>query len=435
MDMTFAKALMAAVATVCVCAGSADAVTRTAASCSAAAVGAAINAAVDGDTVVIPAGTCSWTSNVTIMNKILTLQGAGIDQTIIIDNVPRTNGYPQMLNWTTKDGGITRITGITFQGGTTPDGFNSGIVTINGVSHQLRIDNCKFVPTQTSGLMLSGYLWGVVDHNTFDVSSGTGYGLYIFHNVWNVPGSDFGDASWADVTDMGTSRAMFVEDNTFTNDQSVWFHNYANDGWSGGRVVYRHNTYANTTWANHGTESSGRWRSQRQFEVYDNTFTFNLRGNAFPSLIASRGGVGVVYNNTATVTNGSVDVIADLQYYRSGQAFDPWGQCNGSSTWDQNSNSTGYKCLDQPGVGRGDLLANFNASPVGWPHQASDPTYAWNNRINGSLSNMVSNVPSAVVANRDFFNSSRPGYTPYVYPHPLVTPTVAPSAPQNLVVQ
>jgi hypothetical protein len=169
--------------------------------------------------------------------------------------------------------------------------------------------------------------------------------------------------------------------------------------------------------------------------VYNNTFSFNLRGNNFPSLLGARGGVGVVYNNTATITNGSIDTFADLTYYRAGQPFDPWGQCNNSSVWDENSNATGYRCLDQPGVGQGLLLSNFIALPLGWPRQASDPTYAWNNKVNGSVSNMVSNVPSVIVAARDFFNSARPGYTPYIYPHPLVTPTASPSSPLNLVVQ
>jgi hypothetical protein len=47
---------------------------------------------------------------------------------------------------------------------------------------------------------------------------------------------------------------------------------------------------------------------------------------------------------------------------------------------------------------------------------------------------MGSNV-SIVIENRDFFNSVKPGYTPFVYPHPLVAPTTAtasPAAPQNL---
>ncbi len=411
---------------------SARAATIQAASCSQAAVATAVNSARDGDTVVVPAGSCSWTANLTITNKMLTIQGAGIGQTTLIDNVPRVNGQPQMLNWITKDGGLSRITGITFQGGTTPDGFNTGIVDISGVSHQLRIDHCRFVPTQTSGLMLEGYLWGVIDHNIFDVSSGTGFGMYIFHNAWNVSGSDFGDASWADDTSMGTNKAMFVEDNTFTNNQSVIPQQYAVDGWSGSRVVYRNNTFVNTTWANHGTESSGRWRSQRQYEVYNNTFSLN--GNiSFPSMVGARGGVGVIFNNTATTSGGAgIDVLVDLQYYRATGSFDPWGQCNGSSVWDGDQQSNGYPCLDQPGRGKGSLLSNFTPTPTGWPTQIAEPTYAWNNRVNGTVSNVRSNVPSYIVEGRDFVNLAKPNYTSFVYPHPLVSPSTPPGVPQNL---
>ena len=57
----------------------------TAASCSQAAVQTAINAAQEGDAVMIPAGTCSWTQAVSVPAKALTIQGAGRDLTIIVD--------------------------------------------------------------------------------------------------------------------------------------------------------------------------------------------------------------------------------------------------------------------------------------------------------------------------------------------------------------
>src|SRR5262245_11537674 len=53
-----------------------------AASCSQSAVQSAINAAVSGDRVIVPAGSCS-TWNVSISGKRLTLQGAGIGVTNI----------------------------------------------------------------------------------------------------------------------------------------------------------------------------------------------------------------------------------------------------------------------------------------------------------------------------------------------------------------
>ena len=102
------------------CSAHAFAATRTAASCSRNDVGAAVNSAVDGDTIVIPAGTCTWTSNLTITDKILTIQGAGMNSTILVDGLSKGNypNIPQILVYHTKDGGLTRITGVTFRGGT-----------------------------------------------------------------------------------------------------------------------------------------------------------------------------------------------------------------------------------------------------------------------------------------------------------------------------
>lgn len=51
--------------------------TRPAASCSTSDVQTAINSAAEGDTVTIPAGTCTWTAGVTIAGKGITVAGAG----------------------------------------------------------------------------------------------------------------------------------------------------------------------------------------------------------------------------------------------------------------------------------------------------------------------------------------------------------------------
>ena len=81
-----------------------QAATIPATTCSRADVQAAITAASNGDTVTIPTGTCVWSSKVTI-TKSLTIQGAGIDETVI------TQGF--IINSGVND---YRITGITFDG-------------------------------------------------------------------------------------------------------------------------------------------------------------------------------------------------------------------------------------------------------------------------------------------------------------------------------
>jgi hypothetical protein len=414
------------------------AATITATTCSYADVKASLDRAANGDTVLVPKGTCTWTSSMDFdnviangRNKYLTLQGAGIDQTIIIDGVSKATfpNVPHLLRWTTVNGGLTRITEFTFQGGVDADCCNQGMLNFRGNSHLFRFDHNKVVPTRTSGTFLYDDIWGVLDHNTFDVSRAAG--VYTFHNSWAGVGA-YGDQSWASPGTLGTQQAIFFEDNTFTNDKSVRYQNYAVDGWMGGRVVYRNNIFNACTWANHGTESGGRQRSQRQYEVYNNTFTWNLSGNSFPSLVGSRGGVGVVYDNTALISNGTVNEFFDFTYYRANQSFAPWGKC--MSVWDQSSAS----CLDQTGKGQGALISGDNPTPAQWPNQITDPTYAWNNTINGITSNAVSHVPNVVVLNRDFFNQPRPGYAPYTYPHPLTTGSGStnspPSPPQNVKV-
>src|ERR1700674_3069643 len=107
--MTCKNRVVFPVAVVCLflCSAAAHAATITAASCSQTDVQNAINSASSGDAVVVPAGTCSW-STVTILNtKGITLQGASDGTTI--------NGSAALLVQSNGSAG-TRVTGFTFTG-------------------------------------------------------------------------------------------------------------------------------------------------------------------------------------------------------------------------------------------------------------------------------------------------------------------------------
>ena len=297
---------------------SAEGATIQAGGCSQSQVVSAINSAKDGDTVVVPAGNCTWTSTVTIDGKSITLQGAGIDATVITDGIDSGGGAkPVLLSWITKNTGLSRLTGFTFNGGSTGGKSWTTIVAFYGSTASLRIDHNKIIPTRVKGMEVSGYLRGVIDHNYWQLDRGWfSQGLEIHHPNWGDVG-DFGDNSWAQPTNFGSSQFMFVEDNQFVSSGG---HVYATDGWMGQRVVYRRNTFTNSTWANHGTETSGRWRSARASEVYQNTFVVNTDGGsdwslgAFPSAIGSRGGTSIVFdNNTQHSGGGSFQTVFDLQ--------------------------------------------------------------------------------------------------------------------------
>lgn len=393
--------------------------TITAASCARNDVDAAVKKSTNGDTVLIPPGSCTWTSNLTIEKKSITLQGAGPGRTTITDGVGKGNypNIPQVLAWNTIDDGLTRITGITFQGGTTPDPYNKGVVQLVGSSRSFRIDHCEFIPTQTAGLFIRGDMWGVLDHNLFDLSAHHGYAVYVM-------GHSYGDPAWAEDSTLGTERNVFMEDNVFTTNQSISSdgNGYAAlDGWSGSRVVIRNNHFNATRIHNHGTESPGRWRSQRSWEIYKNTFTWDMKGSAYPSLIMLRGGTGVIFDNKGTVSHGTLKFFITYSNFRTGKKYPPWGEC--PSSWDK----SGDRCMDQTGLGRGTLLSGDSPDPR-WLNQVSEPAYDWNNLLNGDLSPAASSVPDTIREDRDFFHIPKPGYTPYRYPHPLATPSKAPAS-------
>ena len=199
------------------------AATINASNCSASAVRSTLNLASKGDTVVIPAGICTWSTQVSWRApEDVILKGAGNDslgggdQTVIIDNYASNDS---LLSITTNLSGRFRMTGVTFQGGAGLVKWN-GIVQITGQSKSVRLDhlhvNMQAYSPHNNGTMIrfSGWVYGVVDHSLFDLQ-GVGNGIKISHDAYN--GAHEGDGAFADVTGLGTNKFIFVEDNTFNS--------------------------------------------------------------------------------------------------------------------------------------------------------------------------------------------------------------------------
>src|SRR3989454_10521327 len=405
------------------------AATINAASCSQADVNSAITSAVDGDTVIIPAGTCTWTTQLTALSsaKAITVQGAGIDRTIIVDNVSKAGGGLETVLFpvSVARGKTFRLTGMTFQGlAQDTQVFNKGTVVLSGTEQDFRLDHLKFTQPGTSAIRLYGHLYGVVDHCNFDLSNFK-QGINVQHNGWN--GYANGDGSFADITYLGTNRAIYIEDNTFLGAGAAGAGPF--DFLSGGRFVFRYNTVTNDTLAVHGPESGGRVRGGRTHESFHNTSS--TKPLLFPSMYM-RGGVGVIYRNTITGYKYGID-FADV---RAQSLYNPWGQGDGSSVYDGKQQANGYPCIDQVGWGTSDLLSGDPPTPVAWPHQIQDPVYVWSNTF--SVTNATVNSEAAQVQpGRDYIlDTPKPGYTAYTYPHPLVSGTAAlPKPPANLQVK
>jgi hypothetical protein len=486
---------------ICVfCASTANAATIRATSCGQSQVATAVSSATDGDTIVIPAGSCTWTTSLNV-TKAITIQGSGVDSTFIIDGItaPSSGAKPSVIEWDVSGSQLKRLTGIAFDGGSVgglDGGTHSGIVAIIGTASSVRVDHLVFTNlNRTVGMQVRGGVTGVVDHVVFNI--GTHYGMYVFHQ-------GYGDNSWAQPNVWGADAFMFVEDCQFLGPSGSGI-SWGNDGWEGQRVVYRRNRYVNVLWANHGTETSGRERSARAAEVYQNSFELNNAGwnsqlCCLNSVIGIRGGTALVWGNQLSSSNGGgARQIFDMANFRSNdpRIFNPFNHCDGSNPWDQNAGpEIGYRCIDQPGAGQGDMLSGDVPAPR-WLRQQLEPVYIWGNTNNGSPSGGVTNGTIPVVPDRDYYNevqgfngssgigngpaSARPttckpgvaywatdqgewdstngntadgrlyictstntwtlAYTPYQYPHPLVSGASAPTgvgtpvSPTNLSIQ
>jgi hypothetical protein len=389
----------------------AEAAIVNAASCASAAVASAVAAAQDGDSVHIPAGSCTWTTTLKV-TKGITIAGAGVGSTIITDAIDRTTYDAAMLDWSTALGQSVRLTGITFKYAASKETQN-GSVRFGGTSRAVRIDHNHFDRLNFVAMLINGWIYGVVDHNTFDGFKCNGSMIRTGHHGWN--NQKWGDGSWADNPLLGSSQSIFIEDNIFNGKACTNIAlTAAQDIKDGGRQVFRFNTVHNSAFQGHAFE--GRSRGARLAEVYANTFTFddpNNIGSPTSLAIFWRTGSLLVWGNESTGYINLVRVVNDRSY-RTDVGGVLWGTCgtwNGTpSNWDQNTNSLGYACLDQPGRGKSDLLPQvLNPTPA-WPHQALEPMYEWENAYNptgASQNDAVWSSGSGTIArNRDYVLST-----------------------------
>lgn len=388
--------------------------TFTATSCSASDVQAAISLTSNGDTVLIPGGSCTWSTPVTITNAI-TLNGQGT--TTITWNTSSQAGH---LNVMAIASGNTFVTGITFNGeysnGACPITLTTSISPLSA-TFRFYGNTLNWIGGSYQGTMLcvTGTGPGLIDHNTFTTDHGA-------DEIIHVLGQGADDASgWATDVVPGSSNMIFIEANTFDYEANT---SPANSGppyyfWGtsavqvyyGARVAFRDNNVTMMQVDVHGTCGSinGRW-----FEIYNNTFSEVPNANQ-SNYMALRGGTGVVWGNTVSDPSDN--------------------QTTGVIQLTEDCTSGSYPLAGQ--IGRG-------------INQTGSPTYIWNNPSTMEINDTNTTY---VQLNRDYFTSpSQPStiercqsaadvsagcpvsynYTPYVYPHPLDTNSDPPAAPTNL---
>jgi hypothetical protein len=274
-------------------------------SCSLAHVETAIAAASRGDTVTVPDGSCSWATEL-VINKSITLQGAGIGSTVITSTQAAntcTTSCSYMISYvptSISDDAATllRITGFTLDAD-----FKAGHIEIYNNSAtpltMVRIDNNALTdsqyPTSTAqtdrnSVMIRGPVYGVMDNNTLSGAPTIriyGTGAWMWQNL-----------PWV----AGTASTFFVEDNSITYDypsHTDWVRTLDSTGWGASWVV-RYNDYtadpassaAIMVFDSHPgvdyTTGTGPYATRGK-EAYGNDFTgmgrFNPRCNGGQSLV------------------------------------------------------------------------------------------------------------------------------------------------------
>jgi hypothetical protein len=350
--------------------GKCFAATVDAASCSQDDVQTAIDSAIRGDTVKIPAcAETTWDTAVTI-TKAITLQGAGAGLTNITGNItPATDSYYGVkTSWMIRfnpssiaddSDVLLRITGFTFnlnyknnaihvQNISTTVDLNKVVIDNNTFSNCRTYYDSSHSPTFDKTIMFHGNIYGVVHSNTF-----SGWvGLF-------TTGNRYGNGGLTSFTtepfSHGTSGFMFYEDNTISytgTDPDQIF-----GGSWGGAYVVRYNTIditqniykSLTDW--HGNQPSGTLYGVRGGEMYGNKITRAVGTTNYTRISDMAGGKHLNYYNA--VTTGAYAGLQVRETYID--------------------HVTGYACPSSA------LYSGNYCSTSGQPQHVED-TYIWNNR-------------------------------------------------------
>ncbi len=395
---------------------------RTAAVLTPEAVWEAIDAAQDGDTVVLPAGKAVWTKGWNTGRgakmKAIVIQGAGMDKTVIGDNRSNRGGDNMPFLLIGVEGKPFRVTGVTFDGTGLPNaGIYEGMVQITGDCKNFRIDHCKF-KNADHFMNINGDTYGLVDHCYFEAME------YKGANVQTIWINAAGISNYSKPLTLGTDQAIYFEDNEVLFSPEV-IDPTGNNPWvvpfGAARTVIRHNTIVNSQLEiyRHGVRD-GVYGSQ-SCEIYDNQFLavglHNYRPQCFISIGA---GVNIVFNNTVTGKTYNSKQL-ELRNERAWRTVGGFPKADGKIPTDGNQIpagelGAGYPCFGQVGWA---TIVDGKFTPT--------PCYAWNNTINGKPLPMEvthraePNEAATMKEGRDFFNEKPPEgyYKPYVYPHPL----------------
>lgn len=371
------------------CTGSSPTWTATA---DRASIASCVSSAVNGDTIRVNQGTITgWTTPITIAQKAITVMGGWTGSDFSGTSTATVNNGAFHITSNTTADVATRISNFTLNitanevttiqidnsGGVGPKGWRVDNITRGNSTNNVVL----FVGGHGSGT--NGNVEGLIDN------------CHVVNGRVLVYGEPFdegfgGKYRWAEATDFGTKKSVYIEDTTFEiTSPSATGNVNSVDGNNGSRAVVRFNTFDCSRLEWHSLQAYAT-RAARMIEVYENVFDCHLApGNPTYRYIFLRGGSMVVWNNLTDGNGGAAEfdidngrshdlTAADINYGTPGD----WGICNGSDYIDENTTSeNGWLCRDQIGAGM-DASLWSDYSTTG-PAQAEEPAYFFGNDTTG----------------------------------------------------
>jgi cbb3-type cytochrome oxidase subunit 3 len=415
------------------------AATHVAASASYADVNTAYGLCSSGDTLVIPAGTETWTTQLTITIGII-VQGNGIGSTVITSGISDTSAA--LICYEPSSPGLDEsfdLTGITFQGG---GRISGGVLVVNDELTPLtkiRIWECRFYQCMYAGLKISGGpIYGVAWNCDFEDN----------YLDWEVIGAD--QLSFDNITaSFGDGHAFFLEDSTFSQSEA----NFENS--NGAQFVFRHNAsvnwdvsemmdvHGNNAWPVDAPDYTSPTRTIMNGEIYANTWV-SIRSGSGHKWLYDRGGAILMYDNAITGPSVNSYVQVDEEDVRYDYLI-PAEVLHNGTHYRLKQDITSSTETMEPGVGATwtdywdvvttDLPTRDLTWGLGRNYKFStsyDPifdTYFYNNTENSADIGdpyVVSPVGDYIIYGTNYKMQDPRGqtikghvYQPYTYPHPL----------------
>lgn len=374
--------------------------TVVAASCSNADITTAIGLATDGDTVTVPAGSCTWTADVTIPNtKGIILQGSGITRPtcVAVNCTASDDAAIGALSGTTaitlathrisvtvaEGNAVVTITGFQFTKttGQAIDITGTATSTARWRIHD-NIFDCDTVTRDATMIYTHKVNFGVLDHNVFRQNfTGQTPSCVRIQTEWDNASDSSNDQGgwwWTQTVQRGSAKEIYYEDNWVLASGSQIY-----EARWGSQIVARYNYIRNPAMETHSA-CTNFGRNAPWVEVYKNAMPNNAN-QRFPALFF-RSSSGIAWANTiGTSANGIIEVDFERSWRGdclSGAAVKNAWCGDLSNSYDDNTGGQhGYKCFGQPGWG---------------PPQATDMSatafagvFSWGNTRNGSASDFV----------------------------------------------